>query len=111
MTDEACCQVVTTTGSRDVADALAQSAVVARVAACAQVSGPIGSVYRWAGAVETAQEWQVTFKTAVDRYAALEEHVRARHSYDVPEIVCTPIVAGNPAYLAWIIAETRADRA
>lgn len=103
------CQVVTTTDSREGADALARGAVEARVAACAQVVGPISSTYWWEGAVEAAEEWQVVFKTTTARYAALEEHVRSHHSYDVPEILCSPVTAGNPAYLAWVSTEARAQ--
>ncbi|MEJ3745248.1 divalent-cation tolerance protein CutA [Actinomycetes bacterium KLBMP 9797] len=103
------CQVVTTAGSREAADALARSAVEGRLAACAQVVGPITSVYRWQGRVETAEEWQVVFKTAADRYPDLERHIRDRHDYDVPEIVLLPILAGLPAYLDWTTTETRPE--
>ena len=87
--------------------ALSRSAVEARLAACGQVVGPIKSTYWWEGKVETAQEWYVVFKTTTERYPALEAHIREQHSYDVPEIVVTPIVAGNPAYLDWVTTETR----
>jgi periplasmic divalent cation tolerance protein len=107
MTDYQHAQAVTTTDSREAADALARSAVEARVAACGQVVGPIKSIYWWEGKVETAEEWYVVFKTTAERYAALEAHIREHHSYDVPEIVLMPIVAGNPAYLEWVTTETR----
>jgi periplasmic divalent cation tolerance protein len=99
-------QVTTTTDSADSAAALARSAVETRLAACAQVTGPITSTYRWEGAIETAQEWTVTFKTVESRYAELQEHLKDQHSYDIPEIICTPIIAGDPAYLAWIEQQT-----
>jgi periplasmic divalent cation tolerance protein len=99
-------QVVTTVDSAQAAQALAESAVRARVAACAQVDGPLTSTYWWRGQVETAQEWRVTFKTTAVRYAQLEAHVRAHHGYDVPEILGTAVVAGNPDYLRWIADET-----
>lgn len=102
------CQVVTTVDSRRAAEALSHAAVEARLAACAQVSGPIQSTYWWQGRVETAEEWCVVFKTTVVRYPALEQHIREHHSYQVPEIVVTPIVAGSPAYLAWVSTETNA---
>ncbi len=101
-----CCQVTTATDSREAADALARSAVEARLAACAQVVGPVNSTYRWQGAIAGGQEWLVLFKSTVETYAELAAHLLARHSYDLPEIVCTPIVDGNPAYLAWVRAET-----
>ncbi|MFI9205489.1 divalent-cation tolerance protein CutA [Streptomyces sp. NPDC053048] len=99
--------VVTTTDSHDRALRLATTAVEARLAACAQIEGPITSVYRWEGAVETAREWRVVYKTAGDRYAALEAHIRDEHDYDVPEVVATPVTAGSAAYLAWTREQTR----
>lgn len=95
-------QVTTTTDSLEAARELARSAVEARVAACAQISGPIESVYRWQAEVEQAQEWTVVFKARSVGYQMLENHIKARHSYDVPEIVATPISEGNPAYLSWV---------
>jgi periplasmic divalent cation tolerance protein len=106
MTEYRYCQAVTTIDSQEAAQALARSAVEARVAACGQVTGSIQSTYWWQGRVETAEEWCVVFKTTADRYPALEQHIREHHGYDVPEIILTPIVAGNPAYLSWISAET-----
>jgi periplasmic divalent cation tolerance protein len=97
-------QVTTTTDSLEAARALARSAVEARLAACAQVSGPIESVYRWQGRIEQAQEWVVVFKARALAYQQLEAHIKERHSYDVPEVVATPISEGNPDYLSWVEA-------
>jgi periplasmic divalent cation tolerance protein len=99
-------QVVTTTATLDAAEVLATSAVEARAAACAQVDGPIKSTYWWQGAVESAQEWRITFKTTAAAYRRLEAFIGEHHSYDVPEILCTPVTAGNAAYLAWVDEET-----
>ena len=101
------CQVTTTTDSAEAAEALARSAVTARLAACGQVSGPITSVYWWEGKVDSAAECVVVFKTTSDRAEALIAHVRAEHTYDTPEIIVTPVTGGNPAYLAWLDEETR----
>ncbi|MDI1464006.1 divalent-cation tolerance protein CutA [Catellatospora sp. KI3] len=98
-------QVVTTADSRAAADALAAAGVEARAAACAQVDGPVTSTYRWQGAVETAEEWRITFKTSAAAYPRLEGVIRENHSYDVPEILCLPVTAGHPAYLAWVAGE------
>jgi periplasmic divalent cation tolerance protein len=99
--------VVTTVDTEKAAKELAASAIEARLAACAQVAGPITSVYRWEGAVWTDPEWRVEIKTATDRVAALTEHLTAQHAYDVPEIIATPIEGGSAEYLAWLIEETR----
>ncbi|MFG2296999.1 divalent-cation tolerance protein CutA [Streptomyces sp. NPDC048603] len=97
--------VLTTVDSAEGAAALARGAVEARLAACAQISGPVTSVYRWQGAVETAQEWQVLFKTTAERYPALEAALAAGHPYDTPEIIATPVAGGGAGYLAWVAAE------
>ncbi|MGP3947531.1 divalent-cation tolerance protein CutA [Streptomyces sp. 7N604] len=97
---------MTTTDSAEKAEALARGAVHARVAACAQITAPITSVYRWEGAIETAQEWQVLFKTSAERYRELEAFIEGTHAYETPEIIATPIVAGSADYLTWVTAET-----
>lgn len=99
--------VITTTDSQQEATRLASMAVDAGLGACAQIVGPITSVYRWDGAVQSDQEWRVEVKTAADRVEALTEQLRGEHSYDVPEIVATPVEGGSAAYLDWLITETR----
>jgi periplasmic divalent cation tolerance protein len=99
--------VSSTTDSEETAKALAASAVEAKLGACAQIVGPITSVYRWQGKVQTGQEWRVEIKTAADRVAALTDHLKAKHSYDVPEVIASPIEGGSAEYLSWVIAETR----
>lgn len=99
--------VTSTTGSEQTARALAAGAIDAKLGACAQLVGPITSVYRWKGAVQTEPEWRVEIKTAADRVAALTEYIKANHSYDVPEIIATPITGGSAEYLSWLVHETR----
>jgi periplasmic divalent cation tolerance protein len=101
-----CLQVVTTTDSREEADRLARSTVEHRLAACAQVVGPLTSTYWWQGVVETASEWQCVLKTTSARFDELRAHLEREHSYETPEIVATEIVAGAAAYLDWIRRET-----
>ncbi|MEV1292420.1 divalent-cation tolerance protein CutA [Pseudonocardia sp. NPDC049635] len=101
------CTVVTTTDSEAAARDLAAGAVAARLGACAQVAGPVTSVFRWDGAVQTETEWRVEIKTADDRVDALTHHLRQRHTYDVPEIIATPVTGGDADYLSWVLAETR----
>ncbi|MEU9334940.1 divalent-cation tolerance protein CutA [Streptomyces sp. NPDC048290] len=98
--------VLTTTDSAEKAQSLAAGAVEARVAACAQIEGPVTSVYRWDGAMQADQEWRVLYKTTVERYPALEAHIRTAHDYDTPEIIATPVTQGSADYLAWVSAET-----
>ena len=95
-------QVQTTTDSRAEAVELGRGAVEARLAACAQVAGPMVSSYWWEGDLERAEEWMLLLKLPAARFAELADFLTQRHSYDEPEIVATPIVAGSAAYLSWI---------
>ncbi|HVB44548.1 MAG TPA: divalent-cation tolerance protein CutA [Streptosporangiaceae bacterium] len=98
--------VQTTTDSRAEAVELAHDAVAARLAACAQVSGPVASTFWWEDSIERAEEWIVLLKLPAARYAELADFLLERHSYEEPEIIATPIVAGSPSYLDWISEET-----
>jgi periplasmic divalent cation tolerance protein len=95
-------QVLTTAGSEEEAERISAALVERRHAACVQVIGPISSRYRWRGEVETAREWICVAKTEASRYPQVEAAIREIHSYEEPEIVATPIVAGSAGYLAWI---------
>jgi periplasmic divalent cation tolerance protein len=97
-----CCQVTTTLPDQAAAKRLATALVEARLAACAQVSGPISSTYWWQGRVETATEWYCHLKTTVARVPDLQAKIQQLHPYDVPEIIAVPILQGNPEYLKWI---------
>jgi periplasmic divalent cation tolerance protein len=98
----ACVQVSTTLPDRPAADRLAAAVVAERLAACAQVEGPIQSTYRWQGTVESAAEWSCRLKTTAERLPGLVARIRQLHPYEVPEIVAVAIADGDPAYLRWI---------
>ncbi len=85
---------------------LADMLVGAKLAACVQIMPKMESVYRWQGQIERASEVLLIAKTAASKFAELEREVRALHSYDTPEIVAIPIVAGSAAYLEWLFANT-----
>jgi len=98
-------QIITTTASSDDAKRIAGVLVESRLAACVQIVGPIRSIYRWQGQIETAEEWQCWAKSRRDLYDEVEKTIRRLHSYDVPEILAMPIVAGHADYLAWLKKE------
>jgi len=102
-------QVITTTATREEAMAIAREAVRTRAAACAQVSGPVTSSFRWKGRVEEAQEHQCILKTTREAYERLEAVIRGCHPYEVPEIIALPMETGGRDYLAWVTEEVRED--
>jgi periplasmic divalent cation tolerance protein len=101
-------QVTTTLPDRDAANRIGRRLVEERLAACAQVVGPVASVYWWQGEVETAGEWYCHLKTTATRVEALMARLRELHPYETPEIVALPLTEGDPAYLQWI-ADSVAD--
>ncbi|MFC5473005.1 divalent-cation tolerance protein CutA [Paraherbaspirillum soli] len=92
-----------------VAEALARQLVERKLAACVNLLPVVQSVYRWQGVVEQASEVALLIKTSAARYAELEHAIKAVHPYALPAIIALPIVAGLPAYLDWIAAETQKD--
>ena len=94
--------LVTCANARE-AKRIARAVVEARLAACVNVLGaPVHSTYRWKGKVKTATETLLVMKTSKKRLAALRTEVARLHSYDVPEFIALPIVAGSPDYLRWL---------
>lgn len=93
--------VCTSLESEPAARAMATALVSERLAACAQVT-PVASIYRWRGVVESASEWVCQLKTTEARVEALTARIRALHSYEVPEIIAVPVLAGHPPYLQWV---------
>lgn len=106
MTPDEFVVVLVTAATADEAAAIGRALVESRLAACVNVVGPIRSIYRWQGAVEDAAEHLLLVKARAADLAALEAAVRARHSYDVPEVLALPIRGGSAAYLAWLAAST-----
>ena len=101
--------VLTQMPDRASALALAQALVEARLAACVSIGAPVESLYHWRGKTETAQEVPVAVKTRPGRYADVEAAIRARHPFELPEIVAVPIIDGLAPYLQWIADETAAS--
>jgi len=98
-----------TAGDAGEAARIGRTLVEERLAACANVVGPIRSVYRWQGAVEEAAEHLLLVKARADDLPALEARVRALHSYQLPEVLALPVAAGSAAYLAWLAQSTARD--
>jgi periplasmic divalent cation tolerance protein len=100
--------VITNVPDRAVAERLADMLIEKRLAACVNILAPCRSVYRWKDAVQHDEEHPMLIKTTQERYAALEQALRAGHPYELPEIIAVPIDRGLPAYLDWVAAETKA---
>lgn len=94
--------VLMTAANGEEAARLADLLIGAHLAACVQILPEIESVYRWQGKIERQAEILLLAKTTRSKFEELEREVRALHSYDTPEIIAVPIVAGSTPYLEWL---------
>lgn len=99
-------QVSTATPTRDQAVGLARSVVAERLAAGAQIVGPVISAFWHDGEFGTGEEWQLLLKTTRARYPELEAHLLENHPWEKPEIAAVAIEAGSKGCLDWIAANT-----
>lgn len=98
--------VLVTARSRQEAEAIAQALVEAQLAACVSIM-PVHSIYTWQGKVNSDEEWQLVIKTNLAHFSVLERKIREIHSYEVPEIIALPILAGSEPYLNWISEQVK----
>jgi periplasmic divalent cation tolerance protein len=98
--------ILTTLPDVGVAQKLAEDVLAARLAACVTQLGAVQSSYHWQGAIESAQEIQLLFKTSAARALELEQYLLAHHPYETPEILSWQATA-SAGYGQWVIAETQ----
>jgi periplasmic divalent cation tolerance protein len=103
MSGEDAIVVFMTAANGEEATRLAELLIGAHLAACVQILPEMESVYRWEGKIERQSEILLLAKTTTAKFADLEREVRALHSYETPEIIAIPIVAGSSPYLAWLL--------
>ncbi len=94
--------VFVTAANKQEAEHISQVLLAEKLIACANVVGPVLSHFDWGGKVESAEEFLVLMKSRKDLFDSLAERVKSIHSYDVPEILALPVVAGSKAYLDWL---------
>jgi len=94
--------VVTTVGTEDQANLIAEELVVRRQASCVNVVPGIRSLYRWQGKICRDSEHLLLIKTLETEYEAVAATIRELHSYELPEILSFRIDRGDESFLAWI---------
>ena len=100
-------QVITTIDNLDTAGKISESLVNQKLAACAQILGPIESIYFWENKMEKTREWQCVFKTRKKLYPEVQKVILDLHPYKIPEIIMLPILKGSKDYIKWIKTETK----
>ena len=97
--------VYMTAPSRAEAERIGRILVEERLAACVNILGETGSIFRWDGEIRSETETAFLAKTTRDMLDRLTETVRREHPYDVPCVIALPVVGGNPDFIAWVKEE------
>ncbi len=100
-------QIITTGDDREIIEKIGKDLVEKKLIACAQILGPIRSIYRWKGVVENTSEWLLLMKSKASLYPAIEKEIRQQHPYELPEIIAINIDTGLVEYMDWLGDETK----
>jgi len=103
---EEACVIMTTAGSWEEADRIAEILVEEKLAACVQILD-IRSRYIWEGKVCREPEQLLLIKTFATLYPQVEAAIIRHHSYEVPEILQVPVTTGLDCYISWMRENTR----
>lgn len=88
--------------SRKEAENISLRLLSERLVACANIIGGIRSRFWWKGKIDSASEALLIMKAPKANFKKVEAAVKRLHSYEVPEIIAMPIIAGSKDYLKWI---------
>ena len=94
--------VLITTSGEEEAHSIAELLVTERKAACVNIVPGVDSLFRWEGKLDSARESLLMVKTKGSLFPEVVELVKGTHSYEVPEIIALPTVAGSEDYLKWL---------
>lgn len=86
---------------------LAHILVEDHLAACVHIAPPGLSIYMWQDNLEGSEELSLTIKTSTHRAQACMDKILELHPYDLPEIICLPVMGGHQDYLSWISQQTQ----
>jgi periplasmic divalent cation tolerance protein len=94
--------VLVTASSKHEAEKIAQRLLEEKLVACVNIVGPVFSRFYWEEKIDCAEEHLMLMKTKADLFEAVAAKVKALHSYEVPEVIALPVVAGSEGYFAWL---------
>ena len=100
------CLVMVTVSSQDEGRKIAMTLLTEKLAACVNMT-PVDSFYTWEDKINCDREYQLSIKTRSNLFSQLAAKIQTLHSYDVPEIIALPILAGSSTYLNWIAENTQ----
>jgi len=99
--------IYSTTGTIQDAKKIAHTLVEEKLVACVNIIPKIESIYRWQGKIEEEEECVLLAKTTDKNVDNAVRRIKELHSYDVPDIVVLPVIAGLKEYLSYVEDETK----
>jgi len=99
--------VLTTTATKKEAENITRNLLNQRLIACANILGPVSSLFWWKEKISRENEFLVLMKTSADLFEKLATTVKQMHSYEIPEIIAVPITKGEQTYLEWLSGSLR----
>ncbi|MGB3221752.1 MAG: divalent-cation tolerance protein CutA [Desulforhopalus sp.] len=97
--------ISTTFESKADAERIAELLLDRKLIACAQISAPMTSLYRWKGVTTSAIEYALNLKTVPQCTEEIKVFIRKEHPYDLPEIIIQEIGDSSNEYSEWIYGE------
>jgi len=94
--------VLMTTATREEAEKITTRLLDERLIACANITGPVLSLFWWKGEISRENEFLTIMKTRAELFRELAKAVKRMHSYEVPEIIAVPILKGEQSYMEWL---------
>lgn len=95
----------TTTENRTDAEQLAKHFIEKQWVACAQIEGPINSLYRWEGKIENTQEYRLTLKFFSNNKDNVHKCLLENHPYETPQWIVIEAAHVDPDYFAWVVEQ------
>ncbi len=101
-----CIIIYITAANKQEAEQIGRTLVEKKLAACSNIVDPINSIFSWKGDICQEKETLLMLKTMQNKFDIIVHEVKNLHSYETPEIIALPIIAGSDDYLSWIKEET-----
>ena len=98
--------ILVTTANNSEAEQISQTLVEKKLIACCNIVSPVSSIFHWKGEINKETESLMILKSVSSNFEQIVQEVKKLHSYETPEIIALPIMAGSEDYLNWVKAET-----
>lgn len=97
--------ITTTVENKADAERMTELLLQGKKIACAQIAGPLTSLYRWQGKVTSATEFSLSLKTVPGAADEVRDILNREHPYELPEIIVQHVDDTSTEYARWVYEE------